>query len=519
MHNDLGSAGDVRRHHHAHAIVEDRGLVRRRRRLPLHHRVGLDDRRFDCFGQFDRDRALFPKFENDVHAVLQEFMRFADDVLRDVDLFERVLVHEHQIVPLGIEELEILGVEADLFDRVGAAETVVELTPVDQILGFDLHIGAALARLGVLDLGDLPDPLFIFDNIAGTDFNAGDFHRAHSLDKDGKSKAAPAGHSYQVRAFSRASAEGQAAASGRGDDQPARAPIAGPDEHDKEDQPDPRRIGRIAVAGHRKRRVIVGHIDGAGVEHAQKTLADDHARRGQNAHAMRKAGVRTFRRPAVIEPATDRTDHDGQDDRHRQVDTDADRERREPQLARAAEQRVDDDEADPCEHAIAEHRPVKIAAEHALCERRDQPRLRCRQGLRPRTRNTDEADGLVEHIEYRRDNERTEDHADDQRDLLFPRRRAHELAGLEILEVIVRDRRDAEDKAGDDQRIGDHCGDFFLTTPAAKQAEQQQRRCDNRKDADPRHRRVRRTDQARHIAGDRRDHQPDDDDEQDRAGN
>src|SRR3546814_15514772 len=65
-----------------------------------------------------------------------------------------------------------------LFDRVGAAKTVVELAPVDQVLGLDLHIGAALARLGVLNLGDLPDAAFIFDNIAGTDFNAGDLHRA-----------------------------------------------------------------------------------------------------------------------------------------------------------------------------------------------------------------------------------------------------------------------------------------------------------------------------------------------------
>src|SRR3546814_4606720 len=73
---------------------------------------------------FDRNRALFPKLEHDVHAVLQEFMRVADDILADVDLFEAVLVHEHQIVALGIEELEILGVEAHLFDRVGAAKTV-----------------------------------------------------------------------------------------------------------------------------------------------------------------------------------------------------------------------------------------------------------------------------------------------------------------------------------------------------------------------------------------------------------
>src|SRR3546814_17108878 len=90
-----------------------------------------------------------------------------------------------------------------LFDRVGAAKTVVELAPVDQVLGLDLHIGAALARLGVLNLGDLPDAAFIFDNIAGTDFNAGDFHRASFLrrwhsSRMERAKRRPTGHSHQI---------------------------------------------------------------------------------------------------------------------------------------------------------------------------------------------------------------------------------------------------------------------------------------------------------------------------------
>src|SRR3546814_8534565 len=71
--------------------------------------------------------------------------------------------------------------------------------------------------------------------------------------------------------------------------------------------------------------------------------------------------------------------------------------------------------------------------------------------VRPRARRADEAQRLVEHIEHRRHDERAEDHADDQRDLLLPRRRADELAGLEVLEIVVRDRRDTEHKPGDDR--------------------------------------------------------------------
>ncbi len=47
------------------------------------------------------------------------------------------------------------------------------------------------------------------------------------------------------------------------------------------------------------------------------------------------------------------------------------------------------------------------------------------------------------------------DDADDERDLLTPRRRADELAGLQILQVVVRDRRAREDDGGHEEREGD----------------------------------------------------------------
>ena len=93
-----------------------------------------------------------------------------------VDLLVSVLVHEHQHVAVLVEELEILGVEPHLLDRVGAAEADVGLAAVLQVLHLDLHVGPALARLGMLDLGDLPDAAFVFENIAGTDVHAADLH-------------------------------------------------------------------------------------------------------------------------------------------------------------------------------------------------------------------------------------------------------------------------------------------------------------------------------------------------------
>ena len=70
--------------------------------------------------------------------------------------------------PSREQELEVLGVEPDTLDRLGRAEADIVLAAVDEVFHLDLHIGAALARLGVLDLHRTPDAAFIFDDVAGT---------------------------------------------------------------------------------------------------------------------------------------------------------------------------------------------------------------------------------------------------------------------------------------------------------------------------------------------------------------
>src|SRR3546814_20733807 len=85
-------------------------------------------------------------------------------------------VHEDEHVALRIEILEILGVEPDALYRLGGPETDVVLAPVDQVLEFHLHIGAALAGLGMLDLHGAPQAAVIFDVVAGTNLDAADLH-------------------------------------------------------------------------------------------------------------------------------------------------------------------------------------------------------------------------------------------------------------------------------------------------------------------------------------------------------
>ncbi len=95
-----------------------------------------------------------------------------------------------------------------------------------------------------------------------------------------------------------------------------------------------------------------------------------------------------------------------------------------------------------------------------------------------------------------------------QRHLLPPRRRADQLAGLQVLEIVVGDGGDAEDDRGHEQGEGDQrlwvavlASDRCRTAPARIS---EMPRTD--KDADARNRAVRGADQAGHVAGDRGDH-------------
>ena len=131
---------------------------------------------FDLLGQLHRDRPFIVHFESDFHTVGEEGRSFADEIGRESDLFVILLVHEDEAVAIDKQELEVLGVEPDTFDRVLAAETHIGLASVDQVLHFDLHERPALAGLGVLGLGDFPDAFLVFENIARTNVDAADLH-------------------------------------------------------------------------------------------------------------------------------------------------------------------------------------------------------------------------------------------------------------------------------------------------------------------------------------------------------
>ena len=64
---------------------------------------------------------------------------------------------------------------------------------------------------------------------------------------------------------------------------------------------------------------------------------------------------------------------------------------------------------------------------------------------------------MIHEIQHRRNHERAGDYTDHQRHLLLPWGCINELAGFEILQVIVSDRGNVEDHCGGEKRERHQC--------------------------------------------------------------
>ena len=219
-------------------------------------------------------------------------------------------------------------------------------------------------------------------------------------------------------------------------------------------------------------------------------------------------GTGSAQRAPVVPVADHCAEHHGKRRRHRQIDADADRERRQAQQLPRAKQFIDDHNDAAQTRANAEHQPVQLLLDDALRECRNQSRLRGRERFRHGSRDmgrTDKAVRLRQQIEHRRYHGGARDDADDERPLLRARCRTDELTGLQILEVVVRDRGDAKDHRGREQRIRDKRA--TRRSVGRHYAKQQRSAGQDRKNADTRNRAVGCADEPRHVAADRRHHE------------
>ncbi len=142
-----------------------------------------------------------------------------------------------------------------------------------------------------------------------------------------------------------------------------------------------------------------------------------------------------------------------------------------------------------------------MTLDHALGQRRNQGRLRRRQGIdRIGARDAGESIGVVQQVQHRRDHRGAGDHADHQGHLLLPRRGIDQLPGLEVLQIVVGDGRHREHHRSDEQGEGDQGRAAIAAEQGLDPKHQQQGRADHHQDADAGQRAVGGADQPGHIA-------------------
>src|SRR3569833_489025 len=136
--------------------------------------IGLDDFEDDSFRQLDADRPVAVKLDLHHHAILQEGGAVADEVFAELDLLEVPCVHEHELLGLAIEKLELPALDRGLLDPVAAAEALVELAAVEDVLELDLVIGRTLAGLDRSGFDRDPERAIVLDHHTRSDVAAAD---------------------------------------------------------------------------------------------------------------------------------------------------------------------------------------------------------------------------------------------------------------------------------------------------------------------------------------------------------
>ena len=177
-----------------------------------------------------------------------------------------------------------------------------------------------------------------------------------------------------------------------------------------------------------------------------------------------------------------------------------------------SEDLVDDDNADTHQGTNPHESPVKRPAEDASRQRGNKGSLWGLQSVRTSTGGTLETKGALHELHDGRDDRRTKNNSDDQRNLLFPRRRTNQLTSLEVLQVVIRDRRDTKDDGCGKQGIGHQLNRLTTTNSTIGEFDEESSHQDDQ-DANAGNRAIGCTDETSHVTAHRSNSQTDEQDE------
>ena len=149
--------------------------------VALHTRLGLGDRQLDRGRDLDRDDVALEEGDLGRHALDHVVGGVAERDRRDVHLVVRVVVHEHVVVAVAVQELHLLAVDDRLLDPDAGVEGAVEHVAVLHVAQLGAHEGAALAGLDVLELDDLEQAVVELERDPGLQVVGGDGRHGVSL--------------------------------------------------------------------------------------------------------------------------------------------------------------------------------------------------------------------------------------------------------------------------------------------------------------------------------------------------
>ena len=180
---DLDAVADLdeQRHLDDLAGLERGRLAGARHAVTLHAGLGLGDLELDRGRDLDRDDLALEERDLGGHALDHVVGGVAERDRRHVHLLVRVVVHEHVVVAVAVEELHLLAVDDRLLDPDAGVEGAVEDVAVLQVAQLGAHERAALAGLDVLELDDLEQAVVELERDPGLQVVGGDGRHGVSL--------------------------------------------------------------------------------------------------------------------------------------------------------------------------------------------------------------------------------------------------------------------------------------------------------------------------------------------------
>ena len=157
---------DERRHLHDQAGFGARGLHLRARRRALDAGRRVLDAQIDGHRQIDADRLVAVELHLDDRVGQDVVDRIAEHFAIDVQLLERLRVHEMKRVAVGVEILHVVLVENRALDVFFRAELVIDERVRSDVPRPALHEAALVAGREVMELENAQQVVADLDEIA-----------------------------------------------------------------------------------------------------------------------------------------------------------------------------------------------------------------------------------------------------------------------------------------------------------------------------------------------------------------